>query len=197
MVTVFNASSFGADANDGNDDTAAINAAVAAAHAEYIKNPSAGRITVALPTGTLLVKGSGEKSDGAVSMLTGTALQGAGMGQTILKVVNGSAGDITGVVRTPFDQVTSDVGVFDLTIDGNRAATSGKIDGFYTGVRPGSPQQDFNIHVSRVEVMNCSGYGFDPHEQTLNLLIENSVSHGNGLDGFVPTISSAASTGTT
>jgi hypothetical protein len=185
MVTVFNATSFGAIANDGNDDTAAINAAVTAAHAEYLKNPSAGRVTVVLPTGTLLVKGNGEKSDGAVSMLSGTALQGAGMGQTILKVVNGSAGDITGVVRTPFDQVTSDVGVFDLTIDGNRTATSGKIDGFYTGVRPGSTQQDVNIHVSRVEVMNCSGYGFDPHEQTLNLLIENSVSHGNGLDGFV------------
>ena len=185
MVTVFNAASFGAIANDGIDDTAAINAAVAAAHAEYLKNPSAGRVTVVLPAGTLLVKGSGDKSDGAISMLSGTALQGAGMGQTILKVADGWAGDITGVVRTPFDQVTSNVGVFDLTIDGNRDATTGKIDGFYTGVRPGSPQQDSDIHVSRVEVMDCSGYGFDPHEQTLRLTIENSVSHGNGLDGFV------------
>ncbi|MBM6581641.1 right-handed parallel beta-helix repeat-containing protein [Microvirga sp. BT689] len=185
MATVFNAASFGAFANDGIDDTAAINAAVAAAHAEYLKNPSAGRVTVALPTGTLLVRGSGDKSDGAISMLSGTALQGAGMGKTVVKVADGWAGDLTGVVRTPFDQVTSNVGVFDLTIDGNRAATTGKIDGFYTGVRPGSPLQDSDIHVSRVEVMNCSGYGFDPHEQTLRLTIENSVSHGNGLDGFV------------
>jgi Ca2+-binding RTX toxin-like protein len=185
MAPVINASTFGAVANDSIDDTAAINAAVKAAHAEYLKNPSAGRVTVVLPTGTLLVKGSGDKSDGAVSMLSGTALQGAGMGQTVLKVADGWAGDITGVVRTPFNEVTSNVGVFDLSIDGNRDATTGKIDGFYTGVRPGSTQQDSNIHVSRVEILDCSGYGFDPHEQTLNLIIENSVSHGNGLDGFV------------
>ena len=185
MATTINASSFGAIANDSLDDSTAINAAVAAAHAEYLKNPSAGRVTVVLPAGTLLVKGSGDKSDGAVSLLSGTALQGAGMGQTILKVADGWAGDITGVVRTPFDEVTTNVGLFDLSIDGNRDATSGKIDGFYTGVRPGSTQQDADIHVSRVEILDCSGYGFDPHEQTLRLIIENSVSHGNGLDGFV------------
>jgi hypothetical protein len=184
MPTLF-ASSFGAIANDGLDDSAAINAAVKKAHDDYMANPSAGRVTVVLPTGILLVKGTADKSDGAISMLTGTALQGAGMGQTVLKVADGWAGDLTGVVRTPFDQVTSNVGVFDLSIDGNRDATTGKIDGFYTGVRPGSPQQDSNIHVSRVEILDCSGYGFDPHEQTLNLIIENSVSHGNGLDGFV------------
>jgi parallel beta-helix repeat protein len=185
MATTINASSFGAIANDSLDDSTAINAAVAAAHAEYLKNPSAGRVTVVLPAGTLLVKGSGDKSDGAVSLLSGTALQGAGMSQTILKVADGWAGDITGVVRTPFDEVTTNVGLFDLSIEGNRDATSGKIDGFYTGVRPGSTQQDADIHVSRVEILDCSGYGFDPHEQTLRLIIENSVSHGNGLDGFV------------
>ncbi|MDF2972628.1 MAG: hemolysin-type calcium-binding region [Microvirga sp.] len=185
MATTINASSFGAIANDSLDDSTAINAAVAAARAEYLKNPSAGRVTVVLPAGTLLVKGTADKSDGAVSLLSGTALQGAGMGQTILKVADGWAGDITGVVRTPFDEVTTNVGLFDLSIDGNRDATSGKIDGFYTGVRPGSTQQDADIHVSRVEILDCSGYGFDPHEQTLRLIIENSVSHGNGLDGFV------------
>ncbi|MEE1655217.1 right-handed parallel beta-helix repeat-containing protein [Microvirga sp. CF3062] len=185
MARVIDASTHGAIANDSIDDSAAINAAVNAAHAEYLKNPSAGRVTVILPAGTLLVKGTGDKSDGAVSMLSNTALQGAGMGRTILKVADGWAGDITGVVRTPFDKVTTNVGVFDLSIDGNRDATTGKIDGFYTGVRPGSTQQDSDIHVSRVEILDCSGYGFDPHEQTLRLLIENSVSHGNGLDGFV------------
>jgi Ca2+-binding RTX toxin-like protein len=185
MATVINASTYGAIANDSIDDSAAINAAVKAAHAEYLKNPSAGRVTVILPTGTLLVKGTGDKSDGAISMLSGTALQGAGMGRTILKVADGWSGDITGVVRTPFNEVTSNVGLFDLSIDGNRDATTGKIDGFYTGVRPGSTQQDSDIHVSRVEILDCSGYGFDPHEQTLRLIIENSVSHGNGLDGFV------------
>jgi hypothetical protein len=148
----------GAIANDALDDTAAINAAIKEAHDAYLKDSAAGRVTVVLPAGTLLVKGNGDKSDGAVELLTGTALQGAGMGQTILKVADGSTGNITGVVRTPFDQVTSNVGLFDLTIDGNRDATTGKIDGFYTGVKPGSTQQDSDIHVARVEVMDCSGY---------------------------------------
>jgi hypothetical protein len=178
------AKAYGAIANDGIDDTAAINAAVKAAHEEYLKNPSAGKVTVALPEGTLIVSGNiNNKSDGAISMLSGTALQGEGMGRTILKVADGWAGAITGVVRTPFNEVTYDVGVFNLTIDGNRDKTTGKIDGFYTGVRPGSTEQDRDIHVSGVEILDCSGYGFDPHEQTLRLTIENSVSHGNGLDG--------------
>jgi parallel beta-helix repeat protein len=133
----------------------------------------------------LIVSGTSDKSEGAVQLLSGTALQGAGMGRTILKVADKWSGDITGVVRTPFNEVTNNAGVFDLTIDGNRDQAKGKVDGFYTGVRPGSTQQDTDIHVSRVEIMDCSGYGFDPHEQTLRLIIENSSAHGNGLDGFV------------
>ncbi|MFD0463390.1 tandem-95 repeat protein [Microvirga aerilata] len=52
-------------------------------------------------------------------------------------------------------------------------------------MRPGSTQKDADIFVSAVEILDCSGYGFDPHEQTIRLTIENSVAHGNGLDGFV------------
>jgi len=176
---------YGATANDSKNDTVAINNALKAANALYLKNPAAGPVTVTLPTGVFIVSGSGDKSDGAVRLLTGTALQGAGMGQTILRVPDGWSGDITGVVRTPFDEVTTNVGLFNLTIDGNRDRTTGKIDGFYTGVRPGSTRKDADIHVSNVEVLDCSGYGFDPHEQTIRLTIENCVSHGNGLDGFV------------
>ncbi len=185
MASVINAATYGATANDAIDDTTAINNAVKAAHDAYLKNPAAGRVTVILPTGTLIVSGSGDKSDGAVQLLSGTALQGAGMGRTVLKVADKWSGDITGVVRTPFNEVTNNAGVFDLTIDGNRDQAKGKVDGFYTGVRPGSTQQDTDIHVARVEIMDCSGYGFDPHEQTLRLIIENSSAHGNGLDGFV------------
>ncbi|MGF9759576.1 glycosyl hydrolase family 28-related protein [Microvirga sp. 0TCS3.31] len=185
MAITINATSYGATANDATDDTAAINAALKAAHAEYLKNPSAGQVSVVLPTGTFIVSGSGDKSEGSIQLLTGTSLQGSGIGQTTLKVANGWAGDITGVVRTPFDEVTTNASLLNLTIDGNRTQTAGKIDGFYTGVRPGSTQQDADIRVSGVEVMNCSGYGFDPHEQTIRLTIENSSAHGNGLDGFV------------
>lgn len=176
---------YGATANNTTNDSAAINAAIRAASAQYLQNPSAGPVTVILPAGTFIVSGTGDKSDGAIELLTGTILQGAGMGQTILKVADGWAGDITGVVRTPYNEVTRDAGLLNLTIDGNRDQTTGKIDGFYTGVRPGSTQQDADIHVSGVEILDCSGYGFDPHEQTIRLTIENCVSHGNGLDGFV------------
>ncbi|MFD0463389.1 glycosyl hydrolase family 28-related protein [Microvirga aerilata] len=92
---------YGATPNNTTNDSAAINAAIRAANAQYLRNPSDGPVTVTLPAGTFIVSGTGDKSDGAIKLLTGTILQGAGMGQTILKVADGWAGDITGVVRTP------------------------------------------------------------------------------------------------
>ena len=176
---VYDVRSYGATANDLTDDTRAINAAITAAS-------QAGGGTVIMPAGTFIVSGNpSDKSDGAVRLLNNVTFSGAGMGVTTLKVSDSWDGYITGVVRTPYNQVTHDVGLFDMTIDGNRANTTGKIDGFYTGVRPGSTQQDRDITVAGVEIKNMSGYGFDPHEQTLRLTIENSVSHHNGLDGFV------------
>jgi VCBS repeat-containing protein len=169
---------YGAKGDGVTDDTAAIQAAINAAHA-------AGGGTVYIGAGTFIVSGTSDKSDGAIRMLDNVTLQGAGMGQTILKVSDTTTSSITGVIRTPYNEITHDVGVYDLTIDGNRANTTGKVDGFYCGVAPGDTRQDYNITVESVEVMNCSGYGFDPHEQTLNLRIADSVSHGNGLDGFV------------
>jgi hypothetical protein len=185
-MTTFYAASFGATGNDSTNDTAAINAALRAANAEYLKNPQNGQVKVVLPTGTFNVSGTGKASDGAIKLLTGTSLEGAGKGQTILKVAdNWTGGDITGVVRTPTGVVTQNASLLNLTIDGNRDKATGKIDGFFCGVRPGSTLQDSDILVSGVEVMDCSGYGFDPHEQTIRLTIENCVAHGNGLDGFV------------
>ncbi|MBD2748156.1 right-handed parallel beta-helix repeat-containing protein [Microvirga sp. BT688] len=185
MARTIDAAAYRVKADGVTDDTAAINNALQAAHDLYAANPGEGLVSVILPKGTLIVSGTTDKSQGAVRLLTGTALEGAGAGQTTLKVADGSTVDITGVVRTPFNEVTTDVGLFNLTIDGNRANTTGKVDGFYTGVKPNSTQQDANIHVSGVEIKNCEGYGFDPHEQTIRLTIENCVSHGNGLDGFV------------
>jgi hypothetical protein len=184
MPTLY-AAAYGAKANDSTNDTAAINAALKAANEQYLKNPSAGQVTVLLEAGTYIVKGTGTASSGAVQLLTGTTLQGAGKGQTTLKVADGWSGDITGVVRTPTGQVTTNASLLDLTIDGNRDKATGKIDGFFCGVKPGSPLQDADIRVAGVEIMDCSGYGFDPHEQTIRLIIESCVAHGNGLDGFV------------
>jgi len=175
---IFNVLDFGAKGDGISDDTAEIQAAIDAAHA-------AGGGTVYVPAGTYIVSGTSDKSDGAIRLLSNVTLQGAGMGETTLKVRDDNPYAITGIVRTPFDEVTHDVALYDITLDGNRANNAYKIDGFYTGVRPEDPRQDYNITVERVEIMNCSGYGFDPHEQTVNLRIADSVAHHNGLDGFV------------
>ena len=60
-ITIY-AATYGATANDSTDDTAAINAALKAAQDEYAKDTSAGQVTVILPTGTLIVSGSTDKS---------------------------------------------------------------------------------------------------------------------------------------
>ncbi|HYE51486.1 MAG TPA: right-handed parallel beta-helix repeat-containing protein, partial [Azospirillaceae bacterium] len=157
---------------------AALNRAVAACH-------QAGGGTVVLNAGTFIVSGTSDQSDGAVRLLDGVSIKGAGMGATTLTVKPGSTNDINGVIRTPFGQETENVGVFDLTIDGNRDAAGGKVNGFFCGPRPGATLTDRNVTLERVEIKDCSGYGFDPHERTINLTIANSVAHGNGLDGFV------------
>jgi Pectate lyase superfamily protein len=92
MVKTINAVDFGATANDSTDDTVAINAALKAAHDAYVSDPSGGQVTVILQTGTFIVSGSSDKSQGAIQLLTGTALQGAGMGQTTLKVADNWVG---------------------------------------------------------------------------------------------------------
>lgn len=180
------ASAYGAIANDGIDDSDAINAAIEAANEMYLDDPSAGQVIIHLAAGEYIVSGNpSDKSDGAIRLLTGTSIQGAGLGITTLKVADGWDGNITGIVRTSFDEITTDASLFDVTLDGNRDSTTGKIDGFYTGVRPADTRQDADITVARVEIKDASGYGFDPHEQTIRLIIEDSVAHGNGLDGFV------------
>ncbi len=62
---------------------------------------------------------------------------------------------------------------------------SGKVDAFYCGGRPGGTVANHDVYVLRAEAENCSGYGFDPHEQTHRLLIADCVAHHNKLDGFV------------
>lgn len=176
---VFNVRDYGAYGDGVHVDRAAIQKAVDAAYA-------AGGGTVYVPAGVYIIaNGSLNKSDAGIQMRSNVTLTGDGMGQTVLRVAAGNNKDITGVVRTPFGEETHNVTVSNLTIDGNRDAnSSGKVDGLYCGTAPGSTEQDSDITFSRIEILDCSGYGFDPHEQTLRLTIEDCVSHGNGLDGF-------------
>ncbi|MCC7268013.1 MAG: right-handed parallel beta-helix repeat-containing protein [Caulobacteraceae bacterium] len=174
----FNVKDFGAKGDGSTLDTAAIQAALDAAYA-------AGGGVVYIPAGVYLVHSrTGDASDGALQIRDNVTLAGEGMGVSVLKVRDGEDNKITGVVRTPAGEVTHDVVIRDLTIDGNHQKNSGDIDGFFCGVEPGSPEYDYNILVERVEIMNVSRYAFDPHEQTKNLTIRDSVAHHNLGDGF-------------
>ncbi|SFX65137.1 glycosyl hydrolase family 28-related protein [Azotobacter vinelandii] len=174
----YNVKDFGALGDGVSDDRVAIQAAIDAAHA-------AGGGTVYLPPGEYRVSAAGEPSDGCLTLRDNVYLAGAGMGQTVIKLVDGSAQKITGIVRSPFGEETSNFGMRDLTLDGNRANTVDKVDGWFNGYAPGQPGADRNVTIERVEVREMSGYGFDPHEQTINLVLRDSVAHHNGLDGFV------------
>ena len=175
---IFNVQNFGAKGDGLTDDTAAIQSAIDAAAA-------AGGGQVYMPTGTYIVSGGVEPSDGCLMLKSNVYLYGDGMGATNVKVADGSDTKITGVIRSAYGEETHDFGISNLTIDGNRDSTTGKIDGWFNGFIPGKEGYDSNVTIDSVEIKDCSGYGFDPHEQTVNMVIKNSVSHGNGLDGFV------------
>ena len=174
----FDVMDFGAKGDGVTLDTAAIQSALDAAYA-------AGGGVVYLPEGVYIVHSiTGDASDGALQIRDNVTLAGAGMGLSTIKVRDGEISKITGIVRTPSGEVTHDVVIQDLTIDGNHQNNSGEIDGFFCGVTPGSNDYDYNILIQRVEIQNVSRYGFDPHEQTKNLTIRDSIAHDNIGDGF-------------
>ena len=174
---VFDIRDFGAVEGAGINNQPMIQAAIEAAHA-------AGGGVVYVPAGTW---GVGISADGygSVHLMDNVFLQGAGMGQSTLRLMDGITKDVTGIVRTTWNEGISNAGLADITLDGNKANTTGKVDGFFTGPQPGQTTRDSDITVLRVEIQNVSRYGFDPHEQTERLTIADSVAHGNGVDGFV------------
>lgn len=174
---VFDIRDFGAVEGAGVNNQPMIQAAIEAAHA-------AGGGVVYVPAGTW---GVGLSADGygSVHLMDNVFLQGAGMGQSTLRLMDGITKDVTGIVRTTWNEGISNAGLADITLDGNKANTTGKVDGFFTGPQPGQTTRDSDITVLRVEIKNVSRYGFDPHEQTERLTIADSVAHGNGVDGFV------------
>jgi Ca2+-binding RTX toxin-like protein len=146
---------------------------------------------VSLSAGVWTVAGTGKAADGCLKIGSNTTLEGAGAGLTVLKLVDGASA-VTGILRTDSGKTNPDgtyttadkITVQGLSLDGNAAHTTGNVDGFYCGPKPGSAQADTQITLNHVEIMNCSRYGFDPHEQTIGLTITNSSAHHNGADGF-------------
>jgi parallel beta-helix repeat protein len=179
-MATYNVKDFGALGNGIANDRPALQAALDAAY-------EAGGGTVYIPKGIYSIAPvAGTKPTYAgLQIRDNVTILGDGIGETVIKVMDGYSGGMTGIMRTPYGAGTNNVTVSDLTLDGNRANTGGKVDGWFNGFIPGKDGKDTNITLLRMEIKNASGYGFDPHEQTENIIIKDSVSHGNGLDGFV------------
>ncbi len=177
-MTTYNVKDFGALGNGIANDTLAIQAALDAAN-------KAGGGKVYIPEGTYIIIGGGSPSDGALRVFSNTELYGDGIGHTEIKLQDGWSKKITGMIRTPVNQETHDVVIRDITLNGNRDNTTADVDGIMTGVLPGSPRYDNNILIERVEIHDVSRIAFNPHEQTHNLTIRDSVAHHNSWDGFV------------
>lgn len=177
-MTIFDARDYGANPYDDIDDTAAIQAALDAAHA-------AGGGQVYLAAGTYTISGTGTASDGALRVYSNTEFYGDGMGQTVLRLADGYSDKITGLIRTPVNEVTTDVIIRDMTLDGNRENTTADVDGIMTGVLPGKAEYDARILIERVEIHDVSRIAFNPHEQTQDLTIRDCVAHDNSWDGFI------------
>jgi Ca2+-binding RTX toxin-like protein len=194
MTTIF----LDSPSTNAAENVARIKTEIEKAHAEYVKNPSLGQVTVQLGAGTWVVTGdkSGDKDDastGAIELLSGVALIGTGNRETVIKLEDNFNSRINGIVRTDIANVEN-VTISNLVIDGNRANnTTGNSDldhqaGFICGAKPdenGNPRIQENITIDGVEIRNCTAYGFNPHETTKNITIKNSIAHNNGLDGFV------------
>ena len=167
---------FGAFEGAGVNNQAAIQAAIDAAAA-------VGGGTVYIPPGVWGV-GAHPSGNGCLQMHSNVFLKGAGMDASSLRLMNGTSGTVTGIVRSAPNTPTSNWGLADLALDGNKANTTAQVDGFYCGPKPGDTAMDADVTLLRVAIHDASRYGFDPHEQTVRLSIRDSVAHDNGVDGF-------------
>ncbi len=157
---------------------------------------SAGQpATVTLSAGDFVINGTGTASQGGINIGSNVTFQGTtsgGVNQTTIKLSDSyTSSDVTGIVRTTSEAGVHDVVIKNLNIEGNGqiSSTDQEIDGIYTGFNPNGAhdpaEAHSNITIENVDVSNVSRYGVDPHEQTINLTIRDSVSHDNGVDGFV------------
>jgi hypothetical protein len=180
---IYQVENFGAVADPSVDNRIAIQNAINAA------NRNGGGVVV-LKSGTYGVgirPANATTSEGGILLKNNVFLKGQGMDKSVLRVFDGweSSRKLTGIVRTPWGEATKNVGVSDLTLDGNRENTNGVVDGYFSGGIPGTDISDQDAWVFRVEIRNCEGYGFDPHERTVRLSITDCIAHHNGKDGFV------------
>lgn len=184
MTTIYyNVRDYGAVGDGVTDDTKAIQATIDAARAAIDSADEILDAEVYVPEGTYIVSGSPDASaSSCLYLYNRVTLGGDGADATRIKLADGWDKAVTGIVRTTGE--TQHVGAHDLTLDGNSANTSGRVDGFTTGAESWIDNPDTNVTLSGVALVNCSGNGLNAQENTYGLSVTDCVASGNGLDGF-------------
>jgi parallel beta-helix repeat protein len=176
VATLFNVFDFGAKGDGVTDDTQAIQRAIDAA-------AKAGGGQVFMPEGTYIISGP-NNDGGCLTLKSNVSLNGERMGETTLKLADGSSGDIAGLIHTSARANTNNATVSNLTLDGNKAHTSGTIDGIVTGSAAGGSAHTTGFTVAGVELQNFSGDGLRAQALTANSRVTDSLAHDNNGDGF-------------
>lgn len=171
------ATDFGARCDGSTDDTAAINLA------ETSLSVAGGILN--FPSGTCITTG--------LTKLSGVIWQGAGIGETIIKLKAGTVANAVVAGQNAYSLFGSgshngitNFSIFDLTVDGN-VGSGGSSDclGIYA----------YAYTLERLELQNCSGYGlrtgyavtFDgqepSHSDNASSWLNDSLIHDNNLGG--------------
>lgn len=177
MTVSFDVDNYGAIGDGQHDDTAAIQKAIDAASA-------AGGGEVHLARGTYIVSGDGKTDDGALIIKSNVQLVGDGEGATVIKLADGYAHNLNGIVHSQAGVDTINVGARELTIDGNQANTSGTVAGWVQGSSGSSTVKNSSLQLNAVEFKNNSGDGLHILGQVSGVVVANSSAHDNGGDGF-------------
>lgn len=165
-MTDFNASDYGALGNGRSDDTQALQAAIDAAAA-------AGGGTVRLSGGTYVV--SAEQGGAALLLKANVVLEGPGGfdSPATLKLAKGDS-----ATSALVSSVGDHTGARFLTLDGNRANTTGETSGWVNG-------DSTDVTLDHVNAQQLSGYGIDLRGSDSQVTVQAAYTHDNRLDGII------------
>lgn len=120
-----------------------------------------------------------------LEMSSNTCLIGADTNTTIIKLMDAALPfQQSGLVRS---KIQTGITVSDITLDGNRIKQKTDLVSSYGRYGFFAEVVDY-VFLNKVKIMNCQGYGFDPHGNKVkwanHLIIVDCESYNNGIDGF-------------